>query len=146
MHYVNPILEESEFVVAIIHVDINDLLTCEGDIDQINNILRNIEHIFYKCRQYDVKNLFLSRLTITNRLSEQLTKEFNISIRNICNRTPDCDYIVNANIMLNEVSRDGLHLSGKDKYVLINNYLDKVLIFLEIIQYPQRNTHRRTLV
>ena len=89
MHYANPTLEESEFDVAIIHVGINDLLNCEGDIDQINNILRNIEQIVYKCRQYGVKNIFLSGLVITNRLPEQLMKEFNKSIRNICSRTPD---------------------------------------------------------
>ena len=84
MHYANPTLEESEFDVAIIHVGINDLLNCEGDIDQINNILRNIEQIVYKCRQYGVKNIFLSGLVITNRLPEQLMKGFNKSIRNIC--------------------------------------------------------------
>ena len=39
LHYVNPTLEESEFDIAIIHVGMNDLLNCEGDIDQINNIL-----------------------------------------------------------------------------------------------------------
>ena len=138
-----------EFDVAIIHVGINDLLNCEGDIDQINNILRNIEHIVYivyKCRQYGVKNIFLSGLTITNRLPEQLIEEFNMSIRSICSQTPDCDYIDNANITLNEVYRYGLHLSGKGKYVLINNYLDKVLNFLEVIQYSRTNTHRVTLV
>ena len=40
----------------------NDILNCEGDIDQINNILQNIEHIAYQCRQYGVKNTFLSAL------------------------------------------------------------------------------------
>ena len=129
MHYVNPTLEESEFDIAIIHVGMNDLLNCEGDIDQINNILWNIEHIVYECRPYGVKNVFLSGLKITNRLPEQLIKEFNMSIRNIWSRAPDCDYIDNGNIALNEVCRDGLHLSGKGKYVLINNYLDKVLNF-----------------
>ena len=52
LHSVNPTLEESEFDVLIIDVGINDLLNGEGDIDQINNILQNIEHIVYKCRQY----------------------------------------------------------------------------------------------
>ena len=84
--------------------------------------------------------MFLSGLKITNRLPEQLIKEFNMSIRNIWSRAPDCDYIDNGNIALNEVCRDGLHLSGKGKYVLINNYLDKVLNFLEVVQYPRTNT------
>ena len=51
-------------------------------------------------------------------------------IRNISSRTPDCDYIDNANITLIEVCGDGLHLAGKGKYLLINKYLDKNLIFL----------------
>ena len=124
LHYVNPTLEGSEFDIAIIPIGINDLLNCKGDIDQINNILWNIEHIVYKCRQYSVKNVFLSGLTIINRLPEQLIKEFKMSIWNICNWTPDCNYIDNANITPNKVCRDGLHLSGKGKYVLINSYLD----------------------
>ena len=95
-----------------------------------------IEHIVYKCRQYGVKNVFLSGLKITNRLPEQLVKEFNMSIRNTCSRTPDCDYIGNGNIALNEVCSDSLHLSGKGKYVLISNYLDKVLIFFRSSSVP----------
>ena len=44
--------------------------------------------------------------------------------------------------MLNEVCRDGLHLSGKGKYVLINNYLDKVCKdFLEVAQQQRMNIH-----
>ena len=89
--------------------------------------------------------MFLSGLTITNRVPEQLIKQFNMSIRNICSRTPDCDYIDNANIMLNEVCRDRLHLSLKGNYALINNYLDKVLSLLEVVQCPRMNTYSGTL-
>ena len=53
-------------------------------------------------------------------------KDLNISISNICNPTLNCDYIVDAKITLNEICRDGLHFSGKGKYVFIINYLDKV--------------------
>ena len=73
MHYVNPTLEESEFDVAIIQVCVNNLLNCQGDINQINNILQNIEHIY---RQYGVKNILLSALIITDRIPEQLIKDF----------------------------------------------------------------------
>ena len=51
-------------------------------------------------------------------------KDFNFWLRFSSNT--NCDYIDNANITLNEVCTDGLHLSGKGKYVLINNYLVKV--------------------
>ena len=59
----------------------NDLLNCEGDIDQINNILRNIKHMVYKCRQYGgPTRVFLSGLTLTNRLPGQLIKDLKILI------------------------------------------------------------------
>ena len=38
------------------------------------------------------QNIFLSGLTITDRLPEQLIKEFNMSNRNRCSRTTDCDH------------------------------------------------------
>ena len=57
-----------------------------------------------------------------------------------------CDFVDNENIMLNEVCKDGLHLSGKGKYLLINNYLDKVCNFLEVDQHPRMNIHRGTLM
>ena len=65
--------------------------------------------------------MLLSELTILNRLSELLIKDFNISSFN-SNRTPNCDFIDDANITLNGICRDVLHLSGKGKYALTNKY------------------------
>ena len=145
MCYVNQTLEESEFDVAIIHVGVNNLLNCQGDIEQINSILRIIEHIAHKCRQYGVKNIFLSALTITNELPEQLIKYFNISICNICNQAPNCDYIDNTNIKLNEVCRDGFTFQVRE--ICFDNYLDKICkIFLEVVQHPRMDIHCGTLV
>ena len=84
----------------------------------------------------------VSGLASANRLPEQLIRDFNVSICNICSGTPNYGYIYNVNITLNEVCRDDLRLSGKGKYVLINNYLDKVLSFFEVVQHPRMNIHR----
>ena len=47
-----------------------------------------------------------------------------------------------ANIMLNEVYGNGLHLSGKGEFVLINNYLDKVYKnFVEVVKHPRIKKH-----
>ena len=107
LHYGNPKLERFEFDVAIIYVGVDDHLNCQSDINQINNILQNIENLANKCREYCVNNIFLSGQTIMNRLPEQLIKDFNISISNICSQTRNCDYINSANITLNEICRDG---------------------------------------
>ena len=61
-----------------------------------------------RCQEF-----FLSGLTITNRPTEQLIKDFHISICNICNRTPNCVYIHTANITLNEVCRNFAHLGQR---------------------------------
>ena len=137
LHYVNLKLEDSVFDVAIIHISAKDLLNSQGHINQINYILQNIEHIVYKCRQFDLQNIFLFWLTITNRLPKQLIKEFNISICNICSGRPNLDFIDNVNITLNEFCRDSLHLPLV-KYALINNYLDNICKnVLEVVQHPR---------
>ena len=51
LHYVNLALEEFEFDVRIINVDVNDLLNYYGDIEQVNCIVRGIEHIVNKCKK-----------------------------------------------------------------------------------------------
>ena len=51
-----------------------------------------------------------------------------------------------ANIMLNEVYGNGLHLSGKGEFALINNYLDKVCKnFEEVVKHPRMKMHWKTL-
>ena len=79
--------------------------------------------------------MLLSELTILNRLSELLIKDSNISSFN-SNRTPNCDFIDDANITLNGICRDVLHLSGKGKYALTNKY-KFFLFFLEVVQNPR---------
>ena len=88
--------------------------------------------------------MLLSELTILNRLSELLIKDFNISSFN-SNRTPNCDFIDDANITLNGICRDVLHLSGKGKYALTNKY-KFFLFFLEVVQNPRMYMHRGTLM
>ena len=58
-----------------------------------------------------------------------MTKDFNVLICKICSRRPNCNYIDNANMKLNENCGDGLHFLGKGKNFLINSYLDEVCIF-----------------
>ena len=55
---------------------------------------------------------FLSGLTITKELPEQLIKDFHSSIRNICGRVSNCDFIDKANRKPEEVWGDSSHLSG----------------------------------
>lgn len=95
LHYVK--LEKSDFNVAIIRVGVHDVLNCHGDIDQINNIFRNIKHIVNKCRQHHVTNILLSGLTTTDRLPRELIKNFKILIRNI--------YIVQHQIMVLQIKQ-----------------------------------------
>ena len=88
--------------------------------------------------------MLLSELTILNRLPELLIKDFNISSFN-SNRTPNCDFIDDANITLNGICRDVLHLSGRGKYALTNKY-KLFLIFFRSSSEPtdvraQGNSH-----
>ena len=44
LHYINPTLEDSEFDVAMIHVDVEDILNCQSDINQFNNPTKYRKH------------------------------------------------------------------------------------------------------
>lgn len=135
-------------ILTMIHVGVNDLLNSHSDIDQINSMrfLQNIEHIINKCRQYCVKNMFLYIFLLHVPLLEDLIKDFNISIRNMCSGIPSFIFLDNANITMNEAFKDDLDLRGKGKYVLINNYLNQVCKqFLEVVQHPRMNKRSGTL-
>ena len=109
---------------------IKNLLNCQSDINQINYILQNIEHIIYICRQFDLKNI-LSRLTITHRLPEQLIKDFNILIGNICRRS----------ILILEIMQTSSWMkfaemvcTSQGIYVYICIYVCQTL--LQVVQHP----------
>ena len=75
-----------------------------------------------KCRNYDVKNIFLSGIVFTTRVSLDILIQVHNMISNFCS-TNGLYYIDNRNIRADCLYKDGLHLLDKEKIVLANNLI-----------------------
>ena len=66
IHYIKPNLQNSEnpFETAILHMGVNDLLKRDSNIEVATNNMK----IAKECKTYGIKNMFVSVLTINNRL------------------------------------------------------------------------------
>ena len=114
-------LEVIKVDTVVIHIGVNVLLNYSNQsrIDSLmNNIICNVE----KCRNYGVKNIFLSGIIFTTRVSLDILIQVHNMITNFCN-TSGLYYIDNRNIRVDCLYKDGLHLIDKGKIVLANNFI-----------------------
>ena len=121
LHYMDIRLEAIQVDTAVIYIGVNDLLNYSNQsrIDSLmNNIICNVE----KCRNYGVKNIFLSGIIFTTRVSLDILIQVHNMITNFCN-TSGLYYIDNRNIRVDCLYKDGLHLIDKRKIVLANNFI-----------------------
>ena len=71
LHYIDSTLKEQNFEAVTIHIGINYILY-DSSLKQINLLLRNIKEIGTKCKNYNVKYVFISSLTFNTRISQKL--------------------------------------------------------------------------
>ena len=99
---------------------VNDLRIRDSNIDAVTN---NIMKIASECKTYGIKNIFISGLTINNRLHSDLINTMNNNALKL-----DCikcgyNFIENSNILPDNLWQDGLHLNNPGKGKLLNNLL-----------------------
>ena len=75
-----------------------------------------------KCHNYGVKNIFLSGIVFTTRVSLGILIQVHNMISNFCN-TKGLYYIDNRNIKADGLYKAGLHPLDKEKIVLANNFI-----------------------
>ena len=114
-------LEGIQVDTVVIHIGVNDLLNCSNQ-SRIDSVVNNNICIVEKCRNYDVKNIFLSDIVFTTRVSLDILIQVHNMISNFCN-TNGLYYIDNRNIRADCLHKDGLHLIDKGKIVLANNFI-----------------------
>ena len=115
-----PTLQNSEnpFESAILHMGVIDLLKQDSNIDVVTN---NIMKVANECKTYGIKNIFISGLTINNRLLSDLINTMNNALKLDCIKY-GYHFIENSNIPDN-LWEDGLHLNTSGKGKLLNNFL-----------------------
>ena len=110
---------QNPFVSAILHKGVKDLLKRGSNIDDVTN---NIMKIASECKTYGIKNIFISGLTINNRLHSDLINTMNNTLKLDCIKY-GYNFIENSNILPDNLWQDGLHLNNSGKRKLLNNFL-----------------------
>ena len=95
-HYIDIQLEDKSIDTVILHVGVNDLLNGNSQSD-VDNLMSNTHKIIEKCKQVGVRNIFVSSLVYTTRVSLPILERVHILISNYCSENA-CFYIDNRNI------------------------------------------------
>ena len=121
LHYMDIHLEGIQVDTVVIHIGKNDLLNYSNQ-SRIDSLMNNIISMFEKCCNYGVKNIFLTRIVFTTRVSLDILIQVHNMISNFCN-TSGLYYIDNIYIRADGLYKDGLHLLDKGKIVSGNNFI-----------------------
>ena len=84
----------------------------------MNNIICMVE----KCRNYGVKNIFLSGIVFTKRISLDILAQVHNMISNFCSNN-GLYYIDNRNIRTDSLYKDRLHPLDEGKIALANDFI-----------------------
>ena len=95
IHYNNATLQnpESHFEAVTLQMGIIDILKRDSNIDVVTNNIINIAH---ECKNYVIKNIFVSGLTINNRLHLDFINAVNNALKLDCEKY-DYNFIENSN-------------------------------------------------
>ena len=117
-HYNNIHLEDKSIDTVILHAGVNDL---QNDNSQTNvdNLTSNIHKIIEKCKRVGIRNIFVSSLVYTTRVSLPILERVHNLISNYCLENV-CFYIDNRNIGGFCLYKDGRHLLQSRSEILPN--------------------------
>ena len=121
LHYMGIHLEGIQVDTFVIHIGINVLLNYSNQ-SRIDSLMNNIICMVEKCCIYGVKNIFLSGIVFTTRVSLDILIQVDNMISNFCN-TSSLYCIDNRNTRADSLYKDGLHLLDKGEIVLANNFI-----------------------
>ena len=99
----------------------NDLLNGNSK-SNVDNLMSNIHKIVENCKRVGVRNIFLSGLVHTPRVSLPIIERVHSVISNYC-RENACFYTGNRNIKGFCFYKDRLHLLESGKNILANNFI-----------------------
>ena len=115
IQYIKSTLQNPEnlFEAAILHMGIKDLQ---------KSVTNNIINVANQCKNYGIKNIFVSDLTINNRLHLDFIKAANNDLKLDCVKY-GYNFMENSNILPDNLWQYGLHLSNSGKGELLNYFL-----------------------
>ena len=93
VHYIKP-LQENEFDTSILHMGVNDILKLGSNIATVSKDIINIAN---HCKNFGVKQIIFSGLTLTAQLKASFIYHFNKSIKELCQKH-GYSFIDNSNV------------------------------------------------
>ena len=106
---------------VLIHAGINDVLNNKSQ-SNTENLLSNIKYMVDKCRKFGVKNILISGLVFTTRVSLEVLEKIHEKLHAFCS-SYGLTYIDNRNIRGVHLCQDNLHLLQSGKKILFNNFI-----------------------
>ena len=106
-------MQENEFDTSNLHMGVN-VLKLGSNIDNVSNA--------NYCKNFVVKQFFISGLTLTTRLKTSFVYQLNNLIKELCQKH-DYSFTDYSNLSSEIFWQDGLHLNNSGKGVLLNNYV-----------------------
>ena len=82
-HYIKPTFQENEFETSVLHMGVNDVLKLGSNID---NASKDIINIANHCKNFSVKQIIISGLTLTTRLKASFIYQINNSVKKLCQK------------------------------------------------------------
>ena len=106
---------------VLIHAGINDVLNNKSQ-SNTENLLSNIKYMVDKCRKFGVKNILISGLVFTTRVSLEVLEKIHEKLHAFCS-SYGLTYIDNRNIRGVHLYQDNPHLLQSGKKILFNNFI-----------------------
>ena len=131
LHYLDVNIEQNTDTV-VFHIGINDLL---HSVSNINGLVLNIKEMIKKCRNFGIKNIFVSGLVYTKRITTEVLKDVRLKLLGLC-KEMQVYFIDNCNIPGIHLYRDGLHLLDSGKKLLSDNFVSSFNNFLSVRHRP----------
>ena len=121
-HYIIPHLQSNRPESVILHIGTNDIAPRNGNTKSSSEIAQSIQQVAKVCREFGVKNVFVSSITCrSNQVQMKKVIEVNSCLMNMCNEEGYL-FIHNSNIELDNLWRDGLHLADSGVDILEYNF------------------------
>ena len=110
-------LEMYTLATVLIHAWINEVLNNKGQ-SNTGNLLSNIKYVVDKCRKFGVKNILISGLIFTTRVSLEVLEKIHEKLHAFCS-SYGLTYIDNRNIRGVHLCQDNIHLlqSGEKDFI-----------------------------
>ena len=118
LYYMDVNLERNIDTI-IVHIHVND--TLQDSTPDVINYIKNVERLVQKCRAFGVKQVLLSGIVYTKRISLNTLEDIHNPLVNL-SRNLDICYFDNRDIRGSHLFKNGSYILESGKKMLVNKF------------------------